>query len=79
MGKRNKQHQPAFEMATRFREIFIGHTSTTYWDTDKPMNAGNIWNVDTGAGNRGRLTIMEVSTKTYWQSDLVEDLYDALR
>jgi serine/threonine protein phosphatase 1 len=40
------------------------------------MNAYNIWNLDTGAGFKGRLTIMEVETKAYWQSDLLTELYD---
>ena len=57
------------------KEIFIGHTSTTQWKTDKPMKADCIHNLDTGAGWGGRLTIMEVSTKQYWQSDSVEELY----
>lgn len=54
---------------TPFLEIFIGHTPTTNWDTDKPMKAFNIINLDTGAGGTGKLTIMDVDTKEYWQSD----------
>ncbi len=56
-------------------EIFIGHTQTLNWDTDKPMLKYNTYNLDTGAGWNGRLTIMEVDTHEYWQSDLVEELY----
>lgn len=52
-----------------FKEIFIGHTPTTGWNTDKPMQAFNIFNVDTGAGDLGRLTIMDIDSKEYWQSD----------
>lgn len=54
-----------------FKEIFIGHTAhqTTYF------NKHNIWNVDTGAGWHGKLTIMDVVTKEYWQSDDVRSLY----
>lgn len=40
-----------------------------------PMNAANVWNLDTGAGFKGKLTIMNVDTKEYWQSDLLTDLY----
>lgn len=40
-----------------------------------PMFSGGIWNIDTGAGMHGRLTIMDVDTKEYWQSDLVTELY----
>jgi len=65
-----------FEMETRFREIYIGHTPTTNWNTDKPMTALNITNLDTGAGHKGRLTIMDVDSKEYWQSDPVPSLYN---
>jgi serine/threonine protein phosphatase 1 len=60
-----------FQLVTEFREIFIGHTSTTKWQTDKPMKAANIFNLDTGGGSSGRLTIMEVESKRFWQSDPV--------
>ena len=43
---------------------------------DVPMNRLNIWNVDTGAGWKGgRLTIMDTTTKEFWQSDRVNELY----
>lgn len=57
------------------KEIFIGHTSTVMWNTDKPMNACNVWNLDTGGGWHGKVTIMDVDSKEYWQSDLCKDLY----
>lgn len=41
-----------------------------------PMHADIIWNLDTGAGWYGKLTIMDVDTHQYWQSDLMEFLYD---
>jgi serine/threonine protein phosphatase 1 len=40
-----------------------------------PMHADIIWNLDTGAGSTGRLTIMDVDTHEYWQSDLVNEIY----
>ena len=40
-----------------------------------PINVFNIWNLDTGAGGCGKLTIMDIDTKEYWQSDLITDLY----
>ncbi|WP_426667073.1 metallophosphoesterase [Mucilaginibacter sp. McL0603] len=64
-----------FTMMTVFKEIYIGHTQTTHWETDQPLRAFNIHNLDTGAGGAGRLTIMDVETKAYWQSDLTSDLY----
>lgn len=72
---RHHQHNTEFHMSTPFNEIFIGHTSTWNWKTDKPMKAANIYNLDTGAGDGRRLTIMEVNSKKFWQSDLVNELY----
>ena len=40
-----------------------------------PMNRCNIWNMDTGGGFEGRLTIMDVDTKEFWQSDDLRTLY----
>lgn len=56
-----------------FKVIFIGHTQlgAPYL----PIKACNIWNLDTGAGWNGKLTIMDISTYEYWQSDNVQDLY----
>lgn len=59
-----------WETVTSFSEIFIGHTSTTQLGIQKPLNIFNIWNMDTGAGMTGRLTIMDADTKEFWQSDL---------
>jgi serine/threonine protein phosphatase 1 len=62
-------------MKTVFREVYIGHTPTTKLGSDKPRRAVNITNLDTGAGHTGRLTIMNLETKAYWQSDPVTQLY----
>lgn len=73
-----ERHLPGknkFRMVTEFNEIFIGHTSTMNWKTDKPMKATNIYNLDTGAGFSGRLTIMDAESKQFWQSDPVDQLY----
>jgi serine/threonine protein phosphatase 1 len=58
-----------------YDEIFIGHTPTTNYDIDTPMNKCNVWNIDTGAAFSGRITVMDIDTKRYWQSDVVQDLY----
>ncbi|MDO8662951.1 MAG: hypothetical protein Q7K98_07025 [Candidatus Omnitrophota bacterium] len=58
-----------------FKDIFIGHTTTELYNTLKPIHACNVWDIDTGAGWSGKLTIMDVDTKEYWQSDLTPDLY----
>lgn len=64
-----------FKTKDNFKEIFIGHTTTLNWNTTEPMQAANIWNLDTGGGFKGKLTIMDINTKQYWQSDLLTDLY----
>jgi serine/threonine protein phosphatase 1 len=40
-----------------------------------PIRACNVWNLDTGAGWGGKLTIMDIDTKEYYQSDYVSKLY----
>jgi serine/threonine protein phosphatase 1 len=60
-----------------YSEIYIGHTPTLYYDMEVPMNAVNVWNIDTGAAFNGKLTVMDIETKAYWQSDVVLTLYPA--
>lgn len=72
-------------------ELYIGHTTTTLYNCKKhypeakmqdvnvpihvPINRQNVWNLDTGCGWDGKLTIIDIDTKEYWQSDFVKDLY----
>lgn len=59
-----------------YDEVFIGHTSTCYSHPDMlPVHASNVWNLDQGAGWEGKLTLMDIDTKEYWQSDIVKTLY----
>jgi serine/threonine protein phosphatase 1 len=58
-----------------YKEIFIGHTPTHSWDAYEPMNAANVWNLDTAAAYKGPLTAMCVETKENWQSDPVYTFY----
>ncbi len=61
-----------------FNEIFVGHTPTSRYDVFETMNVLNrIWNIDTGAGLQGSLTILNVTTKEFFQSDRVYTLYPA--
>ena len=91
ISKKEGYNGGKFKIKDQFKEVFIGHTSTTNWSVnevkvngivmpgnrsiDFPMKAANVYNMDTGAGFKGRLTIMNVDTKEYWQSDLLTDLY----
>lgn len=74
-GDKNTATPRSIKTVDGFKEIYIGHTATTAWGKDTPMQAGNVWNLDTGAGFKGKLTIMDIDTKEYWQSDRVEELY----
>ena len=58
-----------------YNEIFIGHTPITKIDETIPVNKACVWNVDTGAAFKGKLTIMDVDSKEFWQSDSLPDLY----
>ena len=60
---------------SKYKDIFVGHTTTEIYNTLQPIHVCNVWNIDTGAGWSGKLTIMDVDTKEYWQADLTPDLY----
>lgn len=55
-------------MVDTFKEIYIGHTPTIYWNKTEPIHIDNLINIDTGSGKTGPLTIMNIDTKEYWQS-----------
>lgn len=63
------------KLLKKYNEIFIGHTTTMLYGTMEPLNVYNLWNLDTGAGTNGKVTIMDVDTKKFWQSDLLRELY----
>jgi len=56
-------------------KIYLGHTTCSHIDNLKPIFAGGVWNLDTGAGWEGKLTIMNVDTEEYFQSDIVSTVY----
>ncbi len=58
-----------------YQEIFIGHTPTLFFGNGTPMNACNVWNLDTGAAYTGSVSIMNVATKRFFQSDPLIKLY----
>ena len=60
---------------TIYKEIYIGHTPVTRIGETIPINKANIWNIDTGAAFVGPLTILDVDTKEFWQSENLPDLY----
>jgi serine/threonine protein phosphatase 1 len=58
-----------------YAEIYIGHTPTINYFKMHPMNAINVWNVDTGAAFTGRLSAIDIETKDIFQSDILRNLY----
>jgi serine/threonine protein phosphatase 1 len=63
---KDKTH--SFKYKDDINEIFVGHTPTTYWGSSVPMKAANITNLDCGSGKGGKLVIMNLETKEYFQS-----------
>ncbi|WP_299228364.1 metallophosphoesterase [uncultured Psychroserpens sp.] len=59
----------------QYYEIYIGHTPTIRYNNEEPMNAINVWNVDTGAAFTGKLSAIDIETKAIFQSDVLLDLY----
>lgn len=54
-----------------FKEIYIGHTPTLSYGrkgTLPTFSGGLIWNLDTGSGKSGMLTMMNIDTKEYFQA-----------
>ncbi len=72
LSKNSKFYPKRFSL---YNEIYIGHTPVTRIGETIPMNFANVWNVDTGAAFKGKLTIMDVDSKEFWQSDSLPSLY----
>ena len=72
--KKNPDHRYG-----KWDDIFVGHTTTERYSTLKPVHACNVWAVDTGGGWSGKLTMMDIDSHEYWQSDLVPGLYPHIR
>lgn len=68
------QKKPEYRFGP-WQDIFVGHTTTEVYQTLEPIHACNVWVLDTGGGWSGKLTIMNIDTHEYWQSDLVPGLY----
>lgn len=60
---------------TLYHEIYIGHTPVTKINETIPIQKACVWNIDTGAAFRGTLTIMDVDSKEFWQSEPLNNLY----
>lgn len=65
----NKKVQKALNL---FKEIYVGHTVSR---EHKVENFENLWNMDSGGGWKGRLSIMDIDTKEIWYADKSPELY----
>lgn len=72
-NKAKSAKEVQLNLAKMYNKVFIGHTSIGNIEPQK--KGGNVWNLDTGGGWEGKLTIMNVDTEEFWQSDLLNDLY----
>jgi len=75
---RNLPEHQISEVFKTFDKIFIGHSivhDSEHNPEAKPVKALNVWNLDTGGGSKGKITIMDIDTDEYWQSDFVTELY----
>jgi serine/threonine protein phosphatase 1 len=80
VDKRFEKDSPFYpKRLNLYKEIYIGHTPTTNYNVGTPMQGCNVWNVDTGAAFKGKLSIMNVETKEYFQSTPVWELYASER
>lgn len=55
-----------------FDSVIIGHTPTV---SHKPEFVSNVINIDTGSANGGKLTMLNLNTLEYFQSELTKKLY----
>lgn len=54
-----------------YKHVFVGHTTTQMVNNDtKPLTIDNLTMMDTGGGWNGVLTIMDIDTGEYWQSEV---------
>lgn len=66
----SQQHQSSPEWRFGdYTDIFVGHTPTLLYGKNVPVQFCNVWDMDTGACfDGGKLTIMDVETKQFWQN-----------
>lgn len=58
-----------------YKEIYIGHTPTIHINSPFPTQKACVWNLDTGAAFTGKISVLDIDTKEFWQSDLLTYLY----
>jgi len=66
------------EFVPHVDHTFIGHTSTMGLDVEEPWTICDVTNMDTGAGWHGKLSLLDMETFEFWQSDQVKLLYPGM-
>jgi len=61
-----------------YDHIFVGHTSTQFFNSLEPVTFGNVTDLDTGSGWNGRLTIMNIDTFQFWQSNISANMQNEM-
>jgi len=65
---------------SKYDKIFIGHTPTLNWDDVKvPITKCELTLIDTGASYYGPLTLMDIDSMKFWQSDPVNTFYPGIK
>ncbi len=78
LAQRFSVTDPRFRFGT-YEAIFVGHTPTQIFHLSEPVKFCNVWAMDTGAGFSGKLSIMDLATKEFWQSDPSFELYPEMK
>lgn len=73
LNSKNKKFKP-IDMPF-INEVFIGHTPVNKNNKSLPIKKSNVWNVDTGCGNGGKATLINIDNKEFYQSDFCYKLY----
>ena len=60
------------KMTKMYNKLFIGHTSIGW---TLPQKRCNVWNIDTGGGFEGCLTLINTETEEWYQADKSKLLY----
>jgi len=61
---------------TSYDEVFVGHTPIS---ASHPTRFCEVWMVDTGAAWSGVLSMMDVHSKEWFTSDVVQELYPGVK
>ena len=71
------RNNPYFKWGNLYKYIFIGHTPVQRFNINQslPLTIGNVIFMDTGAGQKGKLSIMNIDTKEVFQSQEVRTYY----